>query len=195
MIRVVVLVLAIVMPAAVAGAGEWFLLPEPKFMGHAVSFPIEGAKSTVLAPARMGEFGVEFSTVADWVGAGLKEDAVRNMSRTIATEWLKHVKPRLVRNRKKVVEYAVLQSDKLPVSVTVFAPEFWKQFEDVFGPKMAVVIPNRQTVFVFPGVAVDYSEFAPLIIEAWRSSAPKASLEVFELSETGLKAVGRFEEP
>ena len=28
--------------------------------------------------------------------------------------------------------------------------DFVKQFEETFGPKMRVVIPNRQTVFVFP---------------------------------------------
>ena len=185
----------VALPVPEAGADGWFFLPEPKFMGHDVSFPIEGAKNTVLAPAKMGESGVEFCTVKGWMVAGLNEDAVRNMTRTIAAEWLRHVKPELVRNRKKVVEYAVLQSDKLPVSATVLAPEFWKQFTDVFGATMIVVIPNRQTVFVFPGVGVNYSDYAPLIIEAWRSPAAKASLEVFELSEHGMKAVGKFEEP
>ena len=190
MLRAFVLLLA-----SRAFADEWFLLPEPKFMGHGVTFPIEGAKSTVLAPAKIGEYGIEFSTVTGWTASALNEDAVRKVTRTFASEWLKHVKPELVRNRKKVVEYAVVHSEKLPVAVTVFAPEFWKQFADVFGPKMIVVIPNRQTVFVFPGVAVDYAEYAPLIFEAWRSPAAKVSLEVFELSERGLKAVGRIEEP
>ena len=100
-----------------------------------------------------------------------------------------------VRDRRNVVEYAVLRSERFPVCVTVFAPEFQKQFEDVFGPKLMLVIPNRQTVFVFPSVAVDVSEYAPMILEAWRSPAAKVSLEVFELSERGLRAVGRIEEP
>ncbi len=183
------------LPASGAFAEEWFFLPEPKFMGHEVAFPIEGAKSTVFAPAKLGEFGVEFPTVAGWTAAGLNDEAVRVVTRRVASEWFKNVKPELVRNRKKVVEYAVVRSDKIPASVTVLAPEFWKQFEEVFGPKMMVVIPNRQTVFVFPGVAVNYSEYAPLIFEAWRSPAAKVSLEVFELNERGLKAVGKFEEP
>lgn len=177
------------------GAEGWFLLPEPKFMGHAVSFPIEGAKGTVLAPARMGEFGIEFATVAGWTAAGLEEEAVRKFTRTFASEWFRHVKPELVRNRKGVVEYAAVRSEKLPVSVTVFAPEFWKHFEGVFGPRMMVVIPNRQTVFVFPGLAVNLTDYAPIVIEAWRGPAAKCSLEVFELSERGFRAVGKFDEP
>lgn len=189
------LLFAVILTMSRANADDWFFLPEPKFMGHEVAFPIEGAKSTVLAPAKMAEFGVEFPTVAGWTAAGLNEEAVRNVTRRLASAWLGHVKRELVRNRKKVVEYAVMRSDKVPVCVTVFAPEFWKEFEDVFGPKMMVVMPNRQTVFVFPGVAVNYSEYAPLILEAWRSPAAKVSLEVFELSERGLRAVGKFEEP
>jgi hypothetical protein len=176
-------------------ANDWFFLPEPRFMGHEVSFPLSGAKSTVLAPARMGESGVEFATVAAWHASGLNEDLVRRVTARFASDCLRHVKVEFVRDRKNVVEYAVLRSGKLPVSATVFAPEFRKQFEDVFGPKVMLVIPNRQTVFVFPGVAVDFSEYAPMILEAWRSAAPKASLEVFELSERGLRATGRIEEP
>lgn len=164
-------------------------------MGHPVTFPVPGAKSTVLAPAKVGEFGIEFATVAGWLGANLDEDGVKAATRRLASGWLRRVKPELVRNSKKVVEYAVLQSATIPVSAVVFAPEFAKQLEDVFGPGMKVVIPNRHTVFVFPAVAVDYSVHAPMVLEAWRSSAPKASLEVFEVGEGGLKAVGRFEEP
>lgn len=178
-----------------AAAPDWFLLPEPKFMGHQVVFPVPGAKDTVLAPARVGEFGMEFPTVAEWVASKWDEETVRNVTRRFAAEWLGHVKAEFVRNPKKVVEYAILHSEKLPVAATVFAPEFCKQFEDVFGPKMIVVIPNRQTIFIFPGVAVNYAEYAPLILEAWRSGAAKVSLEVFELGPRGLRAIGKFEEP
>jgi len=191
------LILSVLIAAANvhANADEWFLLPEPKFMEHAVAFPIEGAKVTVLAPAKIGESGIEFSTVTEWTASALNEDAVRKVTKAFATEWLRHVRRELVRNRKNVVEYAVLHSEKVPVAATVFAPAFWKQFADIFGPKMIVVIPNRQTVFVFPGVAVDYAEYAPVILEAWRGPSAKVSLEMFELSVRGLKAVGRLEEP
>ena len=189
------LALASVLLAGDSLANEWFFLPEPRFMGHEISFPLSGAKNTVLAPARLGEAGVEFPTVAAWTAAGLNEEAVRKVTARIASEWLRHVKVEFVRNRKNVVEYAALRSEKFPACVTVFAPEFRKQIEDVFGPKVMFVIPNRQTVFVFPGLAVDLSEYAPMILEAWRGPAAKVSLEVFELSERGLRATGRIEEP
>ena len=181
--------------AGVGMANEWFFLPAPRFMQHEVSFPLSGAKNTVLAPARIGESGVEFPTVAVWEAGGLSEEKVRKVTATFASDWLRHVKVEFVRNRKNVVEFGVLRSEKLPVCATIFAPEFLKQFEDVFGPKVLLVIPNRQTVFVFPGVGVDMADYAPMILEAWRSAAPKVSLEVFELGERGLRATGRIEEP
>lgn len=176
-------------------ANDWFFLPEPRFMEHEISFPISAAKNTVLAPARLGETGVEFPTVAVWHAAGLSEETVAKVTARFASEMLRHTKVEYVRSRKNVVEYAVLRSDKFPVCVTVFAPEFRKQFEEVFGPKMLLVIPNRQTVFVFPGLDVDFSEYAPMILEAWRSVAAKVSLEVFELGDRGMRATGRIEEP
>jgi len=186
--------LIFLLSACVGNANDWFFLPSPKFMAHEISFPLAGAKSTVLAPARLGENGAEFPTVAVWTAAGLNEETVRKLTARVASDWLRHVKVEWVRNSKNVVEYAALRSDKFPVCVTVFAPEFRKQFEDVFGPKLMLVFPNRQTVFVFPVLAVDLSDYSPMILEAWRSPAAKVSLEVFELSERGLKAVGRIEE-
>ena len=194
-IRALFALAAVLLLACEGAANDWFFLPEPRFMGHEVSFPLSGAKDTVLAPARLGESGAEFPTVAVWQAAGLNEETVRKVTARIASEWLRHVKVEFVRDRKNVVEFGVLRSEKFPVCVTVFAPEFRKQFEDVFGPKVMVVIPNRQTVFVFPGVAVDFAEYAPMILEAWRSPAPKVSIEVFELGDRGLRATGRIEEP
>ena len=90
---------------------------------------------------------------------------------------------------------SVLHSEKVPVCVTVLAPEFWKQFEEIFGPKLLVVMPNRDTVIVFPALDENRDARARLVFAAWRSGAPKVSLEVFELSEQGMRAAGVFEEP
>jgi hypothetical protein len=189
-------VLVLVLSAPVARAGEpWFLLPEPKFMGHQVTQPIPGAKRTVLAAAQMGNFGIEFARREPWDALGVTDSALLEAARKQAAEWLKQLKPDLVRNEQKVVQYATLQSDSVPVAATVLAPEFWRQFEEVFGPNMRVVIPNRHTVFIFPDLEGDLTQYSRMVIEAWRSRWPKVSLEVFELTERGLKAVGAFEEP
>lgn len=177
-----------------SGADQWLLLPEPDFMGRKGVQAIPGAKSTVLAPARLGEFGLEFPTEGEWQNAGLSEVGVLAASQVASAAWLKEVKPELVRDANKVVDYAVLRSGKYPICGAVLSPEFLAQFEAIFGPKPIVVIPNRHTVFVFPGLAGKHERFGPSVIAAWKSGAPKVSLEVFELSNKGLRAIGAFAE-
>lgn len=180
-------------PLRAVGAEAWFLIPEPKFMGHHVTQPIPGAKSTVLAAVEETEFGLGFARKEQAEAA--TGDGVLQVTRARATEWLKQLQPAYTRDKKNVVEFATLHSETLPVAATVLAPEFWRRFEEVFGPKMRVVIPNRHTVFVFPDVETDLDQYSRMVLTAWRSGAPKVSLEVFELSERGLRAVGAFEEP
>jgi hypothetical protein len=77
----------------------------------------------------------------------------------------------------------------------IFAPDFLKKFEEVFGEKMIVVIPNRHTVFVFPKLASTYREYGQMVRDAYRATAHPVSIEVFELSAAGIRAVGIYEEP
>ncbi len=178
-----------------ARAGEpWVLLPEPAYMAHKGAVAIPAAKSTVLAPAQMGEFGPEFPTAEQWTAAGLAEDALLVSARAAASQWLKQLKPELTRGANKVVEYAKLTSDKIPVCAVVLAPEFTHQFEDIFGPKPLVVIPNRSTIYVFPALAGKHEKYSAMILAAWHSPEARVSLEVFEVSEKGLRAVGVYEE-
>jgi hypothetical protein len=169
-------------------------LPEPKFMGHKVVLPIEGAKSTVLAAARVGDFGAEFPSADEWKNATVREEEVLATTRTMAVEWLKEIKPEYSRGADKVIQCAKLQSEKVPLCAVVLAPEFARQFEQIFGPKFLVAIPNRHTVFIFPGLAGRHERFAPTVLKEWHSEAPKVSLEVFEMGPKGLRAVGVFEE-
>ena len=182
--------------AGVASAAEpWVLLPEPKFMGHQVTRPIPAAKSTVLAVAQNGIYGLVFARTEGWQKEIITDETLWAETRKSAAEWLKKVTPQYVRNEKKVVRYAVLQSETVPVAATVLAPEFWKQFEEVFGSKMRVVIPSRNVVFILPDLEGDLDAYTPMVMKAWRSGLPKVSLEVFQLTEKGLQAIGAFEEP
>ena len=192
----VLLVTAIcAMIADAHSADLWMLLPEPSFMGHQVTRPIPGAKATVIAVAKTTELGPEFARAEQWKSLGVTDEAVTAAAQQQAAEWLKQTTTEFSRNKRKVVEYAVVQSDKVPVSATVLAPEFWRRFEETFGPKMRVVIPNRHTVYIFPDLGEDLQQYAPMILEAWRSQYPKVSLEVFQLTERGLRAIGAFDEP
>lgn len=186
--------LLVLISCMIAGAAEpWILLPEPKFMAHHITRVIPAAKSTELAVMRFGEFGPEFARKETW--EGISEETLWADTRKAASEWFQKVKPEYVRDRKNVVQYAVLKSEEVPVAATVLAPEFWKQFEGVFGAKMRVVIPNRNTVIVIPDIEGDLDAYTPMVMQAWRSGLPKVSLELFQLTEKGLQTIGAFEEP
>ena len=66
------------------------------------------------------------------------------------------------------------------------------RIEDLRGKKVAV--PNRYTVYVFPRLASEYKEYSPLVMGAYHDSAYPVSLEVFEISPGGIRAIGVFED-
>ena len=165
-------------------------------MKHPVSFPIPSAKQTVLAAAQIdASGGIHFPSNLEWGASGMTRERVIKSMAPVAETWLSNTKIALVRNDNKVIEYGILHSETVPLSSTVLEPGFKKHFEDLFGPDMVVIFPNRNTVFIFPELIGNYRDYTQLILEAWRSPAPKGSLEVFKISTTGLEAVGTFELP
>lgn len=188
------LLAALCSSAIAAEPGPWLLVAQPKFLAHQVVQPIAHAKETVLAAAQWTDIGPYFPSAAEWKDAGMDQIKLDLSTRHLAAQWLKSVKPHFERNDKKVIEFALLKSDKVPVAALVLAPEFLKEFQAIFGPKMIVMMPNLYTVYIFPGVAGRHQAYSEHVLADWHSTAPKVSREVFELTATGLRAVGIFEE-
>ena len=170
-------------------------------MKATVSEPIAGAKKTELVAAM--KRGVDGTTRLDvsYLGRAqfdaLKLDwaAFTAQTQANAEAELKAVKTEYVRDRKKVIVHATVRSPHGLVASAVLAPKFLDLFKDTLGEKVLVVIPNRSTAYVFPALASNYQDYAPMIFEAYRATAFPVSTEVFELSRDGMKAVGAFEEP
>ena len=133
----------------------WHLLIEPSFMNPEVSFPISGARHTVLVPGYLSDGEPQYFSKKDWTALGLTWDSFRLRAARNATE---------------------------------------KKFQDIFGPTLLVALPNRFTVYVFPGLASEYQSYAPMIIRNYQDSTYPVSKEIFEISENGIRAVGAFEE-
>jgi hypothetical protein len=171
---------------------SWHVLIEPTFMLPPVSFPIPGAKATVLVPGYMANGDLEYFSKKEWDALGMTWDAFRARAARNATE--KKVSGTLVRDPKKVVQYAAFGSDDPLTATMILAPDFLKKFKDVFGGTILVAVPNRFTVLVFPAVASEYKEYSPLVLGAFHDSAYPVSREVFEISGSGMRAVGAFEE-
>ncbi len=157
-----------------------------------VSFPISGARHTVLVPGYVSDGEPQYFQKKEWDAMALTWDAFRARAAKNATE--KKFQADLVRDVHQVAEYAAITSDDPLTATMIFSPDFLKRFKIIFGPTLIVAIPNRFTVYVFPGLASDYQNYSPMIIRAFQESAYPVSLEVFEISAAGIRAVGAFEE-
>lgn len=170
------------------------VLIEPSFFKPQVSFPIPGAERTEYVPAnRVGDELVYFSKT-EFNNLNLTWPHLIEIGQTAAQTELEKCKPVFTRDRKEVIEYALIRSERQLAGTLVLAPKFLKLFEDTFGPKVLVAIPNRYSLYVFPALASNYRQFGPMILDAYKGSAFPVSVEVFEVSETGLRAIGTFEE-
>ncbi len=174
---------------------EWRIFLEPKFMHAQVGAQIAEARQTeivagrraadALAPMARSEFDalkLEWRDFVERTQAGAEADLAK-------------LKPQYVRDRKGVIEYAVLESGEPLAASAVLAPSFLGRFAETLGPKILVVVPNQFTAYVFPALASNYQRYAHLVVPAFRSTAHSVSLEVVEISPEGMRAVGVFKEP
>ena len=173
----------------------WRVLVEPKFMKAPVTAPIAGAQKSELAAATTGETGPEVLTRAQFAALKVDWEAFTAQAQTNADADLATLKIEYVRDRKKVITYAVVRSARGLAASAVLAAGFPALFKDILGDKLLLAVPNRTTAYIFPRLASTYQEYAPLILEAYRATPYPVTTEVFELSHEGMKAVGVYEGP
>ena len=178
-----------------ANENGWRVWLEAKSAHAPVVLPIAGADRTVLCAGFMEDEGPRAMTREELAGMGIEMEKFAARARENATAELAGLKPRYVRNGKRVIEYAELRSAKPVVADAVLAPKFLAMFKDTLGEKVLVVVPNRFTAFVFPALASNYEDYAPLVLAALGATAWPVSVEVFEISSAGVRCVGRYAEP
>ena len=174
---------------------SWRVWLEPRSSHAAVTLPIAGAERTELCAGFMEEAGPRAMSRAELaaMGIGMAQFAARareNVAADLAT-----LKPRYTRNRKGVIEYAELHSERPVVAGAMLAPKFLALFKDTLGEKVLVVVPNRFTAYVFPALSGNHADYAPMVFAALRATAWPVSVEVFEVSAEGVRCVGRYAEP
>ena len=170
----------------------WHVLIEPHFMHPEVSFPITGAQDTIMVPAYMRDGDPEYFSKKQWDALNTTWDAFRARAGQNATDH--KIACELVRDSKKVIQYAAITSEDPLTATMILSPDFLKKFQDIFGPTILATAPNRYTVFVFPGLASDYKSFSNMVLRAYHDSTYPVSLELFEISPKGIRAIGAFED-
>jgi hypothetical protein len=178
-----------------ADEGEWRVFLEPKFLRAAVTSPIPSAKKTDLTAGRFTDGELQVFSKDDFTALGVEWDKFAERARQNAASDLASLKPRFERNSRKTIVYGALESEKPVVASAVLAPGFLDLWKDTLGEKVLVVVPNRHTAFVFPHIASDYQSYYPMVFRAYHDSAHPISVEVFEVSKTGWRCVGVYQEP
>ena len=171
---------------------NWHLLIEPTFMHPPVAFPIAGAERTVFVPGYLDNGVPAYLTKDEF--AQIHQSFEQFLEKSLANASDKKVTARFVRNSKQVIEYAALESESPLMATAVLAPDFVEKFKSVLGDKLIVAIPNRNTLFLFPALTTDYRHYADIVLAAYNNSSQPVSVEAFELTKTGLRAIGIYEQ-
>ena len=174
---------------------QWRLLIEPKFMRPDVSWAIPHAQRTVYAAAYVRDGEPVYFSRKEFDDLGLEWDRFESQARANGTADLKGLKPEYARDKRNVIEYAEIKSEKPLAAAVVLAPKFLDLFSGIFGTTVLVAIPNRHTIYVFPKLASDYQDYAPMILDAYHDALNPVSTEVFELGPHGMRAIGIYEQP
>lgn len=162
------------------------LLPEPKAMRSTLSFAPEGAKQTVLTPARESRSatgGIEAYNAVDFQKLGLSVETFRARARTAADKRLLQIKPELIKGSDGKIAYAVYRGDSPLFATLLMAPSLPKIFAELFGDEVWVALPDRHALYVFPARPHFIEEFTPDLADRYLTDPFAASCEIFSLKE------------
>lgn len=164
-------------------------------MSPPVPNPIPGSERTLYTAGTLRDGMLETFSVAEFRALKTEWRDFMTQAQANAAVDLATLQPRYVRNRRNVIEYAVLESTRPIVASAVLAPGLRELFTETLGDSILLVVPNRSTAFVFPALAGNHRDYWPMVFEAYRATPYPVSVEVFEVSAKGLRAVGVFQEP
>ncbi len=162
-------------------------------MRHPGARPLANAEETVVAAFEISTQDGILMATAEALSENEWERAEQNsaeQARLLLTQeniFHRH------RGPGEVLEYIWVESHEPPAALLLFAGDaLLQQFADELGESIHMVIPTRYRVYLFPGVAGKTEFYAPRFLNAHRDAVYPVSLELFELSQDGLQAVGTF---
>ncbi len=177
--------------AASTTASEGVIV-EPKYAAGNLYHPIDGARETVLRPARAGEFGPDFFTESEWKTQKLDWPAFLTAAKQRADRLCKDMEIRWARDSRGVILYGEIRSDDPFISSVIFAGSFIDRFRKNLGKELLVAIPERDRLFVFPRHGNKLQDLSPSIAERYRQTGIPVSLELFMVDAEGCRVVGKI---
>jgi hypothetical protein len=173
-----------------AEAQTWALSIEPSFCAAKIRLPIDGSSRTILVPSSLVDGQIEPFTIDQKKSLDISLGEIRTEALKTASAVFSDIRPKFIRDKKEVIQYAVLESSHPLTASCVLAPEFASKFRDTLGPNLLVAMPNRNLVLVFSRQDTTHLKLAEFIINAYQQAVWPVSREVFALENGTLRSLG-----
>ncbi len=164
---------------------------DARFMRPPISEPFANARDTVLSVSVVEPSGeTKWLAAEDFERFGGTLEQLLPATVALTTKLLEKHPPRFERDRDGVIRYGVIEGQSSFIASVLLAPGFLALFRDTIGPVLEVVIPSRNKIFVFP--SGEASEHEEMLWREFRGAFEPVSLEVFEVSKSGTRAIATF---
>ncbi len=168
----------------------WRLTVIPSYERPALHENIPGSSTAIIAVARhKGYDELEYATTRGaWQRAG-------ELARARGESWLMEADIQVRRDDQQIIDRILIRGDDPLLPALPLAPAFYDRFEPMLGPGFHVVIPDRNTIALYPrvGGTIPPPEAATLL-RINRFATFPVSREVFRASRGALEADGILEE-
>lgn len=182
--------------AATASALDPFIaLPEPRVLRSKHSLVPKGAQHTVFTPAKeiAGRPGVAVYEEADFKKLGISPESFVERAGKAADARLATMQPEFIKDEAGKTRYAVFRGESPLIATLIVAPSLAKGFTALFGEELWAVLPDRNSLYVFPAKPELLEEFTADLAERYELSPYAASCEVFRIRVDQLpEVVGAF---
>lgn len=168
---------------------------EPFTLRTELARPLGDGKQTVLTPAREDKvLGITNYSKEEFAAAGLDWDQFLAKAADAATRLLVSITPRITKAKDGTIAYVTLRSERPFAASIVLSPRLIPLFREQFGDRLVVLMPDRNTVYVFSRNFGEFQDFGPRIIKEYSEALYPCSMEAFEVSRDGLKCLGAFDD-
>lgn len=160
-----------------------------------ITGPIEGAKTTKMAAHYEWSFGVRPFTKKTWEERGLAWETFFPAARQVADAVAAKLEPRLVRDHRGIVLYAIIADEDPFLTSAILSPKLHERFKESLGDRIHVLLLERNRIYLFPATGGTLEEFGPALVEEYRQARFPVSLEILLLDREGFRVVGELERP
>lgn len=154
---------------------------------------IPGAKKTVLAAAHEWQYGLRLFSDTEWRKRAYDLESFYEEAEKTADEVVEAMVPKLMRDSREVVEYALIESDDVFLSSALTSKRFLSRFKESLGSELRVIVVDRHILYVFPAVGGKLEAYAPAIADIYRTTQFPGSLEIFQVNEKGYRVLGSID--